>query len=455
MTVLFVLCLLPLALQAGADWLERIALPRLVQVHADVARLHALTRAPTEAGPYQDVRAVIHAHSYLSHDSRGTPEEIIAGAKKAGVRAIFMTDHYTADRRFLREALRGERDGILFIPGAELSQGMLTFRMERAEWSPDAAESEILSKLNQAGGVGFVAHPEKRSEWDLPFAGMEIYNTHADAEESLPAGTPSAEGPGGLARWLPLLEAARQYPRELFASIFHTPTRNLAVWDRLNQTRRLVGIAGNDSHQNVGVTVTGGDGDHLEVVDALGKVLSRPRAHDLPLLLLGGTLAPGQPLVKLQLDPYDVSFGYVSTHLMVHKLTHDDCFEALTHDRCYVAFDWLADPTGFRFAGSTGRRRLEMGDEIGARRVKLLAETPIPAELRLLRDGVEIAAESGTRMEEEVQEPGVYRLEARLEVAGESRPWIYSNPIYLRASTRRHKEHKEDHKWDEQGEQRR
>ena len=39
-----------------------------------------------------------------------------------------------------------------------------------------------------------------------------------------------------MARWLGLLEAARQYPRELFGSIFDIPVRNLEVWDRLNQT---------------------------------------------------------------------------------------------------------------------------------------------------------------------------------------------------------------------------
>src|SRR5207247_6116577 len=131
-----------------ADGPGRFALPRLQRIHEAVARLHALPRAPTEAGSYQDARAVIHAHSYLSHDSRGTPEEIIAGAKKAGVRVLFMTDHYTADRRFLREALRGERDGIRFIPGSELSQGLLTFRMDRANWPDGASDAEVLAALN-------------------------------------------------------------------------------------------------------------------------------------------------------------------------------------------------------------------------------------------------------------------------------------------------------------------
>jgi hypothetical protein len=416
----------------AADGLDRLSLPALQRVHEGVARLQALPRVAVEAGAYHDVRAVIHAHSYLSHDSRGTPEEIIAGAKKAGVRVVFTTDHYTDDRRFLREALRGERDGILFIPGAELPQEFLTFRMERASWPAAASDAQVLEALNTAGGIGFVAHPEKRTTWDLPFAGMEIYNTHADAEASRSDSIPKADEPGGVARWLSLLGAARQYPRELFASIFHIPTGNLAVWDRLNRTRHVVGIAGNDSHQNVGVTIRGGDEGHLEVVDALGKTLARPRTSDLPPLLFGVDPAPGQVLLKLQLDPYDVSFGYVSTHLMVRSVREEECFEALTHGRCFVAFDWLSDPTGFRFSGTSGRHRLEMGDETRRGDLTLQVETPIPAELRLLRDGEEIARESGTRLERQVQEPGVYRAEAWVNVAGEPRPWIYSNPIYVR-----------------------
>ena len=55
-----------------------------------------------------------------------------------------------------------------------------------------------------------------------------------------------------------------------------------------------------------------------------------------------------------------------------------------------------------------------------------------PVEFRLLRDGDEIARETGTRLTRVVREPGAYRLEAWLTVAGQPRPWIYSNPIYLR-----------------------
>ena len=118
---------------------------------------------------------------------------------------------------------------------------------------------------------------------------------------------------------------------------------------------------------------------------------------------------------------------------MAHSVTEKDCFEALLHGRCYVAFDWLADPTGFRFMANAGRHTFEMGDETTRHDLSLRADTPIPADLHLLRDGEEIARESGTRLERTADKPGVYRVEAWVTVADETRPWIYSNPIYVRS----------------------
>lgn len=38
----------------------------------------------------------------------------------------------------------------------------------------------------------------------------------------------------------------------------------------------------------------------------------------------------------------------------------------------------------------------------------------------------------GDELERPVESPGVYRVEAWLDADGERRPWIYSNPIYVR-----------------------
>jgi hypothetical protein len=424
---------------ASHPMLARLELARLARVHTDVEALRAAARPPeagTDGGgprdpPYQDIRAVIHSHSYLSHDSRGTVEEILAGAKAAGVRVILMTDHYTPDRRFLREGLRGMRDGILFIPGTELSSGLLAFRIDRIDWPADASAADVLRRLREGGGIGFIAHPEQRTEWSLPpFAGMEIYNTHADAEDANSA-PPKLQGAEAMSTWLSLLQAFRRYPREAFASIFDVPTGNLNRWDQLNGERKVVGIAANDSHNNVGVIVQGGENGRLDVYDVLGKKIADVPKGSVPSFLFGGIEpAPGQKVLELHLDPYDVSYGYVSTHLLAESVTEPAVMEALTRGRCYVAFDWLADPTGFTFEGRAGRRRAEMGDTLRRKdHPRLRVTSPLSAEIRLLRNGQEVARATGPQLEYDVADAGAYRAEVWVTVAGEPRPWIYANPI--------------------------
>ena len=63
----------------------------------------------------------------------------------------------------------------------------------------------------------------------------------------------------------------------------------------------------------------------------------------------------------------------------------------------------------------------------------LRAHFPLPAYIRLLRNGEEIAATEAQSLNHRLERPGVYRVEAWLEVGGEWRTWIYSNPVYVRA----------------------
>jgi hypothetical protein len=73
-----------------------------------------------------------------------------------------------------------------------------------------------------------------------------------------------------------------------------------------------------------------------------------------------------------------------------------------------------------------------MGEERPAGEWWMRAHLPAPGELRLLRDGEVVAMREGTEIEHPATAAGVYRIEARREFRGRLRPWIYSNPIYLR-----------------------
>ena len=83
---------------------------------------------------------------------------------------------------------------------------------------------------------------------------------------------------------------------------------------------------------------------------------------------------------------------------------------------------------------NSGKQAAIMGDELKmADGLKLTAKLPLPAYVRLLRYGAEVATSQGqSEFEFALKEPGAYRLEAWLKLDGELRPWIFANPIYVR-----------------------
>ena len=107
--------------------------------------------------------------------------------------------------------------------------------------------------------------------------------------------------------------------------------------------------------------------------------------------------------------------------------------EALRRGRAYVAHEWLADATGFELIAKSGDKTYEMGDAIELTHgLRLETKSPLNGWFRLIRNGQIVAKVKGMSHSLPIQAPGVYRVEVWLEVDGEERPWIYSNPIYLR-----------------------
>jgi hypothetical protein len=74
-----------------------------------------------------------------------------------------------------------------------------------------------------------------------------------------------------------------------------------------------------------------------------------------------------------------------------------------------------------------------MGDEVKfAQGQKLVARFPVACHVRLLQNGKLVTELEGDQLEYAVDGPGVFRVEGWLKLDGEDRPWIYSNPIYVR-----------------------
>src|ERR1700752_2678807 len=65
---------------------------------------------------YTRVPGVVHVHTTLS-DGGGSPAEVIAAAREAGLRFVVLTDHNNLDAK----SYEGYHDGVLVLVGSELS----------------------------------------------------------------------------------------------------------------------------------------------------------------------------------------------------------------------------------------------------------------------------------------------------------------------------------------------
>jgi hypothetical protein len=353
-----------------------------------------------------DLACVVHLHSLYS-DGTGTVPEIAAAARRAGADVVLLTDHDTLDakrsgeegwyegRRRLKDGRRGD---VLMLVGDEVSpprrNHYLAFGIDEPIDHDGLDATGICRAVRDAGGFGFAAHPFsagsrrfKRAGPGMPFEGLDCDALHGIELWSFVNDTAeSAESILQVLRFMVMPARALRHP----------PERNIRAWDELCRERRTVAIGGLDAHQ-------------------FGKRIG--------------------PFVPLRVMAYRRSFRFIRTHVLcgdtpTGELVHDreQVYAALREGRCYVAVDAVAPARGFVFEADD----LPMGAEAPVARRTLRTRVPLPARLRLLRDGQEIAAVAGDRLAFEVEDPGVYRVEAYRPAKGRERTWILSNPIYLR-----------------------
>jgi hypothetical protein len=342
-----------------------------------------------------DLACVAHLHSLYS-DGTGTVPEIMRAAARAGADVVLLTDHDSLEAK--RRGEEGWHGDVLLLVGTEVSprrrNHYLAFGVDREIDHDGLDGAGICRAVREAGGFGFAAHPFSQGSArfrerapGMPFEsldcdaldGIELWSFANDTGESL-------SSLSELVRFLAT-------PARVLAD---PPARNLRAWDELCRERRVVAIGGLDAHQ-------------------YGKRIG--------------------PVVPVRVMAYHRSFRFIRTHVLceeppARELEHDrdQVYAALRAGRCYIAVDAVAPARGFRFEAND----LPMGAEAPAARRTLSVRTPLPAKLRLLRDGDELAGGVGTSLDVEVEEPGVYRVEARRSAKGRERTWILSNPIYLR-----------------------
>jgi hypothetical protein len=342
-----------------------------------------------------DLACVVHLHSTYS-DGTGTVRQIARAGRRAGVDVVLLTDHDTLEAK--RRGEEGWYGDVLLLVGEEVSprrhNHYLAFGIDEPIDHRGLGADGICRAVAEAGGVGFAAHPWsqgsrrfRRVGGGMPFDGLDSEALHGVELWSFV--TDTAEAADSIAEVLLFIAAPLR-------ALEGPPARNVEAWDELCRRRRVVALGGLDAHQ-------------------VGKRIG--------------------PVVPLRLMAYRRSFRFIRTHVLCEEppsrdLHHDreQVYGALRAGRCYIAVDAIAPARGFRFEADD----LAMGAEAPAGRRTLRVRTPLPARLRLLRDGEEIAAAEGTLLDREVEEPGVYRVEALRRAKGRERTWILSNPVYLR-----------------------
>jgi hypothetical protein len=382
---------------------------KLGQLNAKIQELNAAR--PVQLDPaYADYKGAIHVHSFLGGHSTGTFAEIERAAQANGLAFVVMTEHPSNDYDTRAMTLRGMRGGVLFVQGSETSESsaedrLLTFGGTATADVATAASStqESINRAKAASQLVFIAHPETFRSWSTTsnFDGMEIYNLHADAKHI-----------NRLSLFFDGLWSYRSYPHLLWTRFYESPDANLRRFDELtapeNGRRKVVAIAGNDAHANIGLSL---------------RQLT------------------GKPIVELKLDPYERSFQIVRTHVLLAReqpLNEENLLDALARGHAYVSFDILCDASGFRFRAANDSEQKLMGDEIAlSSGVRLQVETPVNSRVVLYRNGqvMSDAKKEGVLHGWMANEAGVYRVVCYLPQLGsplDAKPWIISNPIYVR-----------------------
>jgi hypothetical protein len=421
--------------------IERMAPARLKAAHDDVARIQQSRKKLAAVPGLDDYRAILHAHADDSAHTGGTRPEMLADAKKVGVSAILLSNHFRPPTDFITESWRGLHDGVLFIPGSE-DRGFLLLPMRSIVAHMKDPTPAFVETVGASGGLIFLSHIEERPDHSMAgLNGMEIYNRHADAKKDaagLLAIALELTHPVSLAE---LEDSLRLYPDELLASQVEYPADYLKKWDADTKGRRLAGVAANDCHHNQILVVKMLDsetvliGTNVDRDDQMRKFKATQRPG---IRAMTKGHQPGDVLARLDFDPYYRSFQNVSTHIFAPVLTEDAIRAALREGHAYVSHDWMCDPSGFFFgvmalAKPGAEQRIIMGDVLEFTPGRTLAARfPVTCHIRLMSAGKVVVEKSGENLEFAVAAPGVYRVEGWLDVGGERRPWIYSNPIYVR-----------------------
>lgn len=344
---------------------------------------------------------IFHFHSEYSSDGRTPIPEIIAAARENEIDILMLTDHENLQAR--TSGQEGWHGSVLLISGEEICPSQFNHYLAFGHQEPlsrNFSEStppqQIIDRVRKGGGIGIIAHPDHE--------GTELFHVKQYAWKSWPAHGFTGMGIWDfMTDWQSTLNGYAKAITSYFLPAFFLrgPRRmTLERWDELNQRGRITGMGELDN-------------------------------HDTPYKFLGKTWS---------VFPFRKAFRFIRTHfLLTAPLKRDKdadiaaVYRAVRQGRVFVSLDYFKNARGFSFSISQRGTELHQGDEMefgGSALARI--RTPYPGRIRLLRNGAAVAEVMGSSLETELRQKGVYRIEVYCRCFGKYRPWIFSNPVYLR-----------------------
>ena len=338
----------------------------------------------------------IHCHSRYS-DGSGTIKEIVNKASSAKLDFVILTDHDTLAPLF--DGHEGWYNNLLLLVGQEISPKSgchyLAFNLDREIPGKERNDYQnLIDEVKELGGFGFIAHPYGAKKPPLLMQKGHLWTNW------------QVDGYCGIEIWSYMVDWVNNV--NFFTFIYYQvfpekaikgpPSTALKKWDEIAQNRHIVGIGSTDAH-----------------------------ALSLPFLKF------------IKFLPYEYLYRTIRTHVLLNEplsksSLHEDkrkIYAALKAGNCFIAHDVIAESTGFLFFGNMGKNNLVMGKETTFdHTAELCVSVPYHADIRLLQNGQIIQNISGKKLHLSIDKPGVYRVEVYLD----RRPWIFSNPIFLRNS---------------------
>ncbi|MCJ7615448.1 MAG: PHP domain-containing protein [Desulfobacterales bacterium] len=342
------------------------------------------------------LRSSIHLHTYAS-DGIGSISDICKAARQEGLDCIIITDHNT-----LGNNINGYAGNLLVITGEEITpryqeqitetgaikgvstdNHILALGHDKCIGNVDCTPQEFINLIHEYGGMSFLAHPDEPGhpwvDWSVTgFTGLEIWTYKA--------------------AWI---RGSIQSPSLTYAwrnpdSVLADPNKyEISAWDKMGRHRRIVGLGCTDNHNYVS-SIEG---------------------------------------VERTVFSWNVGLTGIVSYVLVEPDEFDRdpvraFLDSIKKGRVIIAHDGLSIAKGFSIKAIN--RKVEEtfwpGDYLkNWQGVRLEISSPKVASISVLKDGSVFYEKKAQHCEVQVDGPGVWRVEARLD----GRPWIYSNPFYI------------------------